>query len=411
MFCENCGAEITEKSKFCLKCGAPNPHYTGNDTGSTKMQPKASVNQQNHTNSQTPRNLNVQPPEKKKGKGKTIAIAAGVVVVLGIAFATLSSGSSDDNTKSTEAETVKETEISSTKETEAETVKETEAEKSEPKYSAHDPAEMYKLNEDNDVMPYTVSDNAEEFLTEYKYFFPAMKEIDVNTSPLVDTEFDPRVMEKSPENAGKKLIYLPAMYVTQIKEADLDDGTKFTEIIMADINTEQIYYGLYDGELPDILSDDIVSVIGLPIANGSFENVQNTTTLTIILACSEIKKVDVEAEDSYEVHPAAGDDTDAYLSESDEAMPDYSSEYIFPESSSRYLTDADVAGMDAATIRIGLNEIYARYGREFTSEDLNNYFNSTSWYVPSVPADQFDESVLNEYEKYNVRFLADKRNG
>ena len=41
----------------------------------------------------------------------------------------------------------------------------------------------------------------------------------------------------------------------------------------------------------------------------------------------------------------------------------------------------------------------------FTSKDLQDYFNSKSWYHPTVPADQFDESTLNDFEKKNIELL------
>ncbi len=89
-------------------------------------------------------------------------------------------------------------------------------------------------------------------------------------------------------------------------------------------------------------------------------------------------------------------------------------EYIFPDSNTRYLTDSDVAGMDKATIRLGINEIYARHGRAFETVDLNEYFSSKSWYTPMYSADEFapmESSVFNDYEKKNIEFLAAIRDG
>ena len=89
-------------------------------------------------------------------------------------------------------------------------------------------------------------------------------------------------------------------------------------------------------------------------------------------------------------------------------------EYIFPDSNTRYLTDSDVSGMDKATIRLGINEIYARHGRAFETVDLNEYFSSKSWYTPLYSADEFapmESSVFNDYEKKNIEFLAAIRDG
>lgn len=87
-------------------------------------------------------------------------------------------------------------------------------------------------------------------------------------------------------------------------------------------------------------------------------------------------------------------------------------DYIFPESSVRYLTAEEVNGLDKATLRLGRNEIYARHGRAFQTEDLNQYFNSKSWYSGYISAEEFDDSVLNGYEKANLEIIkaAEERN-
>ena len=83
---------------------------------------------------------------------------------------------------------------------------------------------------------------------------------------------------------------------------------------------------------------------------------------------------------------------------------------IFPESNARYLDAIDVEDMDAYTVRLGLNEIYARHGRTFKDANLQNYFNSQPWYTPVYTPEEFnaiENSVFNAYEKANVKFLAD----
>ena len=76
----------------------------------------------------------------------------------------------------------------------------------------------------------------------------------------------------------------------------------------------------------------------------------------------------------------------------------------------RYLTADDVYEVDGGAVRFGLNEIYARHGRKFNDPELQNYFNSQPWYTPVYTPDEFnaiENSVFNEYEKANVKFLAD----
>ena len=78
---------------------------------------------------------------------------------------------------------------------------------------------------------------------------------------------------------------------------------------------------------------------------------------------------------------------------------------ILPESGSRYLTYDDLAGLDKDTLRLARNEIYARHGRKFGTEDLNEYFSIQPWYLGYLSAEEFDDAVLNEYEKANLDLI------
>lgn len=89
----------------------------------------------------------------------------------------------------------------------------------------------------------------------------------------------------------------------------------------------------------------------------------------------------------------------------DNADTSNSYEYILPDSSTQYLTEADVAGLDPASLRIARNEIYARHGRRFKSEDLQTYFNGKSWYSGTIAPDSFSEKVLSDIEKSNIKFI------
>ena len=77
------------------------------------------------------------------------------------------------------------------------------------------------------------------------------------------------------------------------------------------------------------------------------------------------------------------------------------SEYILPTSDSEYLTKEDLVGLTAGECRLARNEIYARHGRMFLDEELQSYFNSFDWYHPTIEPDDFQESMLNQYEIAN----------
>lgn len=82
------------------------------------------------------------------------------------------------------------------------------------------------------------------------------------------------------------------------------------------------------------------------------------------------------------------------------------SEYIFPDSSTRYLSEEEVRSKDASQLLIGRNEIFARYGYIFEMEELKTHFEGTSWYKGTVPGNQFDgDAVFNDFEKKNIELI------
>lgn len=85
--------------------------------------------------------------------------------------------------------------------------------------------------------------------------------------------------------------------------------------------------------------------------------------------------------------------------------------YIIPYSTTEYLSSSDIAGFSAKECNYALNEIYAREGRRFRSTELQNYFDSKSWYSGTIDPDYFDENaILSGVEQNNVEFLRDAMN-
>lgn len=85
----------------------------------------------------------------------------------------------------------------------------------------------------------------------------------------------------------------------------------------------------------------------------------------------------------------------------DGAIGEEDAEYILPESASRLLTEADLANLTQEDLRIARNEIYARHGRKFLDEGLQEYFNGKSWYKRTIEPDDFKEDMLSEIERTN----------
>ncbi len=75
--------------------------------------------------------------------------------------------------------------------------------------------------------------------------------------------------------------------------------------------------------------------------------------------------------------------------------------YLLDYSNSMNLTTNDIRHLSQYELYLALYEIYARHGRGFNDASVTSYFSQYSWYQETTRPEVFDESVLNEYEKYN----------
>lgn len=74
----------------------------------------------------------------------------------------------------------------------------------------------------------------------------------------------------------------------------------------------------------------------------------------------------------------------------------------YPEGSTRTLTPSDVQGMSKYELKIMRNEIFARHGYIFKTDDMKNYFLRQSWYVPLY---ENVDNRLSALEKSNVDLI------
>ena len=84
--------------------------------------------------------------------------------------------------------------------------------------------------------------------------------------------------------------------------------------------------------------------------------------------------------------------------------------YLMPDSADRYLEVSDIEGYSRDEIQMIINEIYAKHGREFHTQENIDYFSAQDWYEPV--AGKSDEEIANEfnaYEKANVELLCKYR--
>lgn len=105
----------------------------------------------------------------------------------------------------------------------------------------------------------------------------------------------------------------------------------------------------------------------------------------------------------------------SYVPQSDIAgafSSDYADlDFILDFTSTREVTDADLAGLSLAELRIARNEIFARHGRQFKDPLLNQWFYSKDWYLKlpmKYAPDVFDKNnpdPLSSIEQANTNFI------
>ena len=100
------------------------------------------------------------------------------------------------------------------------------------------------------------------------------------------------------------------------------------------------------------------------------------------------------------ISPDGYDDDYEELEEESEEEND---SFIFPNSSDEYLSASDVKHLSKRDLSLARNEIYARHGRLFTSEKLQNYFDSMDWYDGRY--EEVTDDELSQVEKDNIKLI------
>ena len=141
--------------------------------------------------------------------------------------------------------------------------------------------QFYEAIQDNDGVPFTLTEKAKLTLSENEEIFLENK--NDGLAQLADTELTYKILTKNIDKHGDKLIYFPEAYVLSIDETELDGGTTFSELHLLDVDGNSFYL-LSLSAYEDIYEEDIISVYALPIGETSFKNVSGGTTLAIMLA-------------------------------------------------------------------------------------------------------------------------------
>ena len=67
---------------------------------------------------------------------------------------------------------------------------------------------------------------------------------------------------------------------------------------------------------------------------------------------------------------------------------------------------SELDGRSEQEIRLIANEIYARNGYIFHTQEYAEYFSQFEWYNPTIPDVDVVDSMLNDVERANINMIA-----
>lgn len=140
--------------------------------------------------------------------------------------------------------------------------------------------------------------------------------------------------------------------------------------------------------------------------NGKYSGIVEGKGSIIITAYESSIKIESFPDAGMEDAFAMVDDEYSYEKVENKNTAYSDTDYICAFSNSQYLREEDIAGMDKDTLALARNEIYARHGYIFQDPMISTYFNAQSWYQPKYSGEEFDSSVFNDYEMYNIGFIS-----
>lgn len=227
-------------------------------------------------------------------------------------------------------------------------------------------------------------------------------------------------LSSSPENKSEAII---SSEVSEAAEEEEEDLSALREAQIYEELYDCNYHGTIDGKYP-ITAHVLFSTLG---AEGSYYYDKNGADreLTLVgtyesygdelwVVLKEYNKdgkhtgtfyVKKSTEDRSEISgtfvlESNGKEMPFELS-TNEVQPDYSSSYGYA-AGQRVLSESELQAFSQEELRILRNEVYARHGHIFKSQDLTSYFSRFDWYHPDTN-DAFDR--LSEMEKNNILII------
>jgi len=119
----------------------------------------------------------------------------------------------------------------------------------------------------------------------------------------------------------------------------------------------------------------------------------------MIPACSKKQESATEEQKKKELDMQKSDVTGSTSGNNNSSASNSS---IFPQASDRPLSIEDVENLNGWELKIMRNEIYARHGYIFRTEEMKEYFNSQRWYEPKY---ENVDDMLTKVEKQNIKLI------
>lgn len=83
------------------------------------------------------------------------------------------------------------------------------------------------------------------------------------------------------------------------------------------------------------------------------------------------------------------------------------SSYILPDSDKTRLSYNDLAQLSESELELAQNEIYARHGKKFSTDYIQEYFDNQSWYNGTIEPEDFNNNTLSKIEQDNIDMIED----
>lgn len=126
--------------------------------------------------------------------------------------------------------------------------------------------------------------------------------------------------------------------------------------------------------------------------------------LSVFVRVPGYKSKPVSAGDTVRTEPPVETETDG-LKEEEPLFQGF----IFPNSDLELIDQREIEALSDSDLTYAINEIYARHGYIFRSDELRGYYEQFSWYVGEIPSNEFTVDCFNHMEQQNWALLVSER--